>query len=120
MFHSYVCPQHYASPEKDLRHQRVIAVVPRGNTVSRLDLSDLCCVDDLVCLVIFWRKSQLSRFAEMVSQVIESGRMRVNKRKLEALVGAAGPGARRINAESARGAYQFTFRGETNSSHHSC
>ena len=39
--------------------------VPRGNTVSRLDLSDLCFVDDLVSPLIFWRKSQLSRFAEM-------------------------------------------------------
>ena len=37
----------------------------------------------------------------------------MNKRKLEALVEAAGPGARRIDAEIARGAYQFTFRGET-------
>ena len=63
--------------------------------------------------MILWRKSQLSRFAEMVSQVLESGRLRVNKSKLEVLVGAAGPGARRINAESARGAYQFTLRSET-------
>ena len=37
------------------------------NTVSRLDLSDLCYVDDLVSLLIFWRKSQLSRFAVTVS-----------------------------------------------------
>ena len=37
----------------------------------------------------------------------------MNKSKLEVLVGAAGPGARRINAEIARGAYQFTFRCET-------
>ena len=49
----------------------------------------------------------------MVSQVLESGRLRVDKSKLEVLVGAAGPGARRINAEIARGAYQFAFRGET-------
>ena len=81
--------------------------------MSRLDLSDLCFVDDLVSLLIFWRKSQLSAFAEMVSQVLESGRLRVDKSNLEVLVGAAGPGARRINAEIARGAYQFTFRGET-------
>ena len=52
-------------------------------------------------------------FAEMVSQVLETGRLRVNKNKLEVLVGAARPGARRINAEFARGAYQSTFRGET-------
>ena len=63
--------------------------------------------------LIFWWKSQLSRFAEMVSQVLESGRLSVNESKLEVLVGAAGPGARRINAEIARGASQFTFRGET-------
>ena len=88
-------------------------MVPRGNTLNRLDLSDLCFVDDLVSLLIFWRKSQLSRFAEMVSQVLESGRLRVNKSKLVAPIGAAGPGARRINAEIARGACQFTFRGET-------
>ena len=50
----------------------------RGNTVNRLDLSDLCFVDDLVSLLIFWSKSQLSRFAEMMSQVLESGRLRVN------------------------------------------
>ena len=62
-------------------------------------------------LLIFWRKNQLSRFAEMVSQVLETGRLRVNKSKLEVLVEAAGPGARRINAEIARGAHQFTFRG---------
>ena len=37
----------------------------------------------------------------------------MNKSKLEVLVGAAGPGACRINAEIARAAYQFTFRGET-------
>ena len=49
----------------------------------------------------------------MVWQVLESGRLRVNKRNVEVLVGAAGPGARRINAEIARGAYYFTFRGET-------
>ena len=70
-------------------------------------------MDDWVSLLIFWRKSQLSRFAEMVSQVLDSGRLRVNKRKLEVLIGAAGPRARRINAENARGAYQSTFRGET-------
>ena len=64
-------------------------------------------------VLIFWRKSQLSRFAEMVSQVLETGRPRVNKRQLDTLVGAAGPGARRINAEIAHGTYQFTFRGET-------
>ena len=81
--------------------------------MNRLDLSHLCFVDDLVSLLIFWRKSQLSRFAEMVSQVLESGRLRVNKSKLEVLVGAAGPGARRIKAEIARGAYQFTFRSVT-------
>ena len=39
--------------------------------MSKLDLSDLCFADDLVSLLIFWRKSQLSRFAEMVSQVLE-------------------------------------------------
>ena len=50
--------------------------------MSRLDLSDLCFVDDLVSLLIFWWKSQLSRFAEMVSQVLETGRLRV----LEVLV----------------------------------
>ena len=77
--------------------------------MSRLDLSDLCFVDELVSLLIFWRKSQLSRFAEMVSQVLESGRLRVNKNKLEVLVGAAGPGARRINAEIARGAHSSHF-----------
>ena len=82
-------------------------ILRTGNTVS-------CFVDDMVTLLILWRKSQLSRFAEMVSQVIDSGRLRVNKSKLEVLVGAARPGARRINAEIARGAYQFTFRGETN------
>ena len=49
----------------------------------------------------------------MVSQALESGRLRVNRSNVEVLVGAAGPGARRINAEIARGAYQFTFRGET-------
>ena len=49
----------------------------------------------------------------MVSQVLETGRLRVNKSKLEVRVGAAGPRARRINAEIACGAYQFTFRGET-------
>ena len=75
-------------------------MVPRGNTVSRSDLSDLCFVDDLVSQLIFWRKSQLSRFAEMVSQVLESGRLRVIKSKLEVLVAAAGPGTRRINAET--------------------
>ena len=48
----------------------------------------------------------------MVSQVLETARLRVNKSNLEVLVGAAGPGARRINAEIARGAYQFTYRGE--------
>ena len=80
--------------------------------MSRFDLSDLCFVDDLVSLLIFWRKSQLSGFAEMVSQVLESGRLRVNKSKLEVLIGDAGPGARRINAELAGGAYQFTLRGE--------
>ena len=37
----------------------------------------------------------------------------MNKSKLEVLVGAPGPGACRINAEIARGAYQFTLRGET-------
>ena len=92
--------------KKRPQHQRVIAVVPRGNTVSRLDLSDLCFVDHLVSLLMFWRKSQLSRFAEMVSQVLESGRLRVNKSKLEVLIGVAGKGARRINAEIACGAYQ--------------
>ena len=46
--------------QKRPQQQRVIAVVQRGNTVSRLDLSDLCFVDDLVSLLIFWRKSQLS------------------------------------------------------------
>ena len=56
MFHSSVCPQHHASPEERPHRQRVIAVVPRGNTVSRLDLSDLCSVDDLVSLLIFWRR----------------------------------------------------------------
>ena len=98
--------------EKKPQHQRVIAVVPRGNTVSRLDLSDLCFADDSVSLLIFWRKSQLSRFAAMVSQVLEPGRLRVNKSKLEVLIGAEGPGVRRINAEIARGACQFTFRVE--------
>ena len=49
----------------------------------------------------------------MVSQVLESGSLRVNRSKLEVLVGAAGPGARHINAETARGASQFTFWGET-------
>ena len=48
----------------------------------------------------------------MVSQVLEYGSLRVNKSKLEILVGPAGPRARRINAEIARGAYQLTFRGE--------
>ena len=95
------------------QHQRVIAVDSRAETPTRLDLSDLCFVDDLSSLLIFWRKSQLSRFAQMVSQVLESGSLRVIKSKLEVLVGAAGPGARRINAEVARGACQFTFRGET-------
>ena len=66
--------------------------------MNRLDLSDLCFAKDLMSLLIFWRKSQLSRLAEMVSQVLESGRLRANKE---------------INAEIARGAYQFTFRGET-------
>ena len=120
MCHSSVCPQHHASPEKKgPQHQRVIVVVPLGNTVNRLDLSDLCLVDDLVSLLIFCKKRQFSRFAEMVSQVLESGRLRVNKRKLEVLIGAAGPGARRINAEIVRGAYLFTFRVK-NSSRHSC
>ena len=58
--------------KKLTQQQRVIAVVPRGNTVSRLELSDLCFVNDLVGLLIFWRKSQLSRIDEMVSQVLES------------------------------------------------
>ena len=50
-------PQHHASPEKKRpQHQRVIAVVPRRNTVSRLDLSDLCFVDDLVSLLIFLKE----------------------------------------------------------------
>ena len=49
----------------------------------------------------------------MASQVLESGSLRVNKTKLEVLVGAAGPEARRINAEIALGACQFTFRSET-------
>ena len=49
----------------------------------------------------------------MVSQALESGILRVNKSKLEVEVGAAGPGARHIHAETARGACQFTFRGET-------
>ena len=62
-------------------HQRVIAVVSRADTTARLDLSDLCFVDDLVSLLIIWRKSQLSRFAEMVSQVLDSGSLRVNKSK---------------------------------------
>ena len=48
-----------------------------------------------------------------MSQVLDSGSLRVNKSKLEVLVGAAERGARRINAEIARGTYQFTFRGET-------
>ena len=99
--------------QKRPQQQTLIAVVQRGNTVSRLDLSALCFVDDLVSLLIFWKKSQLSRFAEMVSQVLETGRLRVNKSKLEVLVGAAGPGARRVNAEIACGAYQFTFQGRT-------
>ena len=53
------------------------------------------------------------QFKITVSQVLESERPCVNKSKLEVLVGAAGPGARRINAEIARGAYQFTFQGDT-------
>ena len=88
--------------KKRPQQQRVIAVVPRGKTVSRLDLSDLCFVGDLVSLLTFWRKSQLSRFAEMVSHVLESGRVSVNTSKLEVLVGTAGASARRINAEIAR------------------
>ena len=44
---------------------------------------------------------------------LESRKLRVNRSKLEVLVGAAGPDARRINAEIARGAYQFTFRDGT-------
>ena len=79
--------------------------------MSRLDLSDLCFVDDLVNLLIFWRKSQLSRFAEMVSQVFESGRLRVNRSKLQVLIGAAGPGARRINAEISRGRHTSSHFG---------
>ena len=51
---------------------------------------------DLVSLLIFWRKSHLSRFAEMVSQTL--GSLRVDESTLEVLVGAAEPGARRINA----------------------
>ena len=35
------------------QNQRVSVVVTRGNTVSRLDLSDLCFVDDLASLLIF-------------------------------------------------------------------
>ena len=77
---SFFCmPSASRKPRKIPQHQRVIAVVPRGNPVSRLDLSDLCIVDDLVSLLIVWRKSQLSRFAEMVSQVLESARLRVNR-----------------------------------------
>ena len=49
----------------------------------------------------------------MVSQVLESRSHRVNRSKLWVLVGARGPGARRTNAEIARGAHQFTFRGAT-------
>ena len=64
-----------------------------------MDLSDLCFVDDLVSLLIFWRKSQLSRFAEMVSQVLETLELQDQVRA----------------AEIARGACQLTFRGETNS-----
>ena len=55
------------------QHQRVVAVDTRAETTTRLDLSHLCFVDNLLSLLIFWRKSQLSRFAEMVSQVLESG-----------------------------------------------
>ena len=81
------------------------------------------CAD--TCGLFKWRNSfwqyehghfltrQLSRFAEKVSQALQSGRLCVNKSKLEVLVGAAGPGARRINAEIARRAYQFIVRGET-------
>ena len=108
----YCAPSITQAPQKRPQQQRVNAVVQRGNTVSRLDLSELF-VDDLVLLLIFWRKGQLSRFAETVSQVLETGRLRVNRSKVEVLVGAAGPGARHINAEIARGAYQFSFRGET-------
>ena len=55
-----------APAKKRPQQQRVNAVVQRGNTVSRLDLSDLCFVDNLVSLLISWRKSQLPRSAEMV------------------------------------------------------
>ena len=42
---------------KRSQQQRVIAVDSRAETTTRLDLSDLCFVDDLVSLLIFWRKS---------------------------------------------------------------
>ena len=113
-FTSSVRSQHHASPEKNPQQQRVTAEVPRGNTVSRLDLSDLCFVDDLESLLIFWRKSQLSRFAEMVSRVLESRRLRVNKSKLEVLswtcrTGCAPHQMQKLPVEH----YRFAFRGET-------
>ena len=77
------------------QHHRVIAVDSRAGTTTRLDLSRPL-LGDLVSLLIFWRKSQLSRFAEMVSQVL--GSLRVDESNPEVLVGAAGKGARRINA----------------------
>ena len=77
MFHSFVRSQHHPSSKKKTSTVDLRAV----------DLPDLCFVDDLVSLLIFWRKRQLSRFAEMVSQVLESGRLRANKSKLEVLVG---------------------------------
>ena len=61
------------------QHQSVIAVDSRAETTTRLDLSDHCFVDDLVSLLFLVAKSQLARFAEMVSQVRETGRLRVNK-----------------------------------------
>ena len=101
-----------ASPKLSERDPaRVIVVDTREETTTRLDLSDLCFVDDLVSLFIFWRKSQLSSFVEMVSQVPESETLRVNESKLGVLVSE--PGVRSINAEIARGAYQSTFKRET-------
>ena len=105
MFHSYCTLS--VSPklkERDLNTKGSLQWTRvQKQPVNRLDLSDLCFVDDLgQPLDFFLRKSQLSRLAEMVSQVLESGSLRVNKSKLEVLAGAAGRSARRINAEIAR------------------
>ena len=54
---SFICmPSASRKPRKKLHQQRVNAVVPRGNTVSRLDLSDFCFVDDLVSPLIFLKE----------------------------------------------------------------